>query len=174
MLTKNFWKIFTALVGRVQGETKEVTVTLPSGSSYTNNIYGTNAKPYSVLGAICAPWCNEKIGTWFGVWYGTGTTLPTLDDYKMEAPITDGSLSTKAGSAALVASVEADCVRISVPHSVTNLTSQDITISEIGCLGQIESGNSFLLDHTVLETPIVVPAGKTIALEYVIKFPYGS
>jgi hypothetical protein len=70
--------------------------------------------------------------------------------------------------------VEADCVRISVPHSVTNLTSQDITISEIGCLGQIESGNSFLLDHTVLETPVVVPAGKTIALEYAIKFPFGN
>jgi hypothetical protein len=93
----------------------------------------------------------------------------------MEAPITDGSLSTKSGSASLVTSVEADCVRISVPHSVTNLTSQDITISEIGCLGQIESdGNSFLLDHTVLETPVVVPAGKTIALEYVIKFPFGN
>ena len=175
MLTKNFWKVFTALVGRVQGEVKEVTVTLPNGSSYTNNIYGTNAKPYSMLGAISGPWCNEKIGTWFGVWYGTGNTPASIDDYKLEAAITDGSLSAKAGSSALVASVEADCVRISGPHSITNVTSKDIAISEIGCLGQIESGgNSFLLDHTVLETPIVIPAGKTVALEYVIKFPFGS
>ena len=68
-----------------------------------------------------------------------------------------------------------DHVRISATHQVTNNTDADIAVSEIGCFGNLSaSGKPFLLDHTVLETPVVVPAGKTVTMEYVIKFPYGN
>jgi hypothetical protein len=175
MLTRNFWKVFAPLVGRIQGEYTEVSLKLISGNNFTATVYQTSSMPYSLLGAVCAPWNNAEIGNWFGTWYGTGTTPATIDDYKLEKPITDTSITGRSGSKALVISLDADGVRFSAPHSLTNTTSNDIVVSEIGCFGQMDSSKSaFLLDRTVLETPVVVPAGKTVAMEYVIKFPYGT
>ena len=175
MLTKNFWKIFAGLVGRIQGETKEVTVTLPDNTQYTDTLFASSSRPYGLLGVLSTPLCNNYIGSWYGTWFGTGTTPPTIEDVTLEAPITDESIACKGSTQSLIVVTEPDCVRISAAHSLTNTTSKDITIKEVGCFGKINSEQgAFLLDRTVLNTPIVIPAGRTVPIEYAIKFPYGT
>ena len=175
MLTRNFWKVFAPLVGRFQAGSTEVSVKLINGNNLSATVYGASNMPYTLLSAMSIPWNNAEIGNWFGTWYGTGTTPATMDDYKLANPITDTSITGRSGSKAMVITLDADGVRYSAPHSLTNTTSNDIVIGEIGCFGQVDgSKSSFLLDRTVLETPVVVPAGKTVAMEYVIKFPYGE
>jgi hypothetical protein len=60
-------------------------------------------------------------------------------------------------------------------HQLTNKTDEDIYIWEVGLhILFATGGKAYMLEHTVLEEPIVVPAGNTISTEYVIKFPYGT
>lgn len=175
MLTKNFWTIFTGFAGRISGSTKLITMTKIDGSAYSDTIFGTAAKPYTLLGAICLPECSTKYGTWYGTWYGRGRTPATADDYTLEDPITDGSLTGASGSSALITTVANGYMQISAPHSVTNNTNEEITIGEVGCFGMTYSnGSGVLLDRTVLDEPITIPAKGTVAFEYVIKFPFGA
>ena len=177
MLNRNYWKFFGSIMARYQGSTYSMTVTLPSGASLTETLLSSSSRPYNVLGAISAPMTDSTYGTTVpGAWYGKGTTPPTLDDYTLEDPITDGSLTATCGGTANLMRVEAaDHYRISAVHQVTNNTNQEVTISEIGSFGSASGGAKvIMLDRTVLETPIVIPAKETVSLEYVIKFPYGN
>lgn len=177
MLTRNFWKILGAVLGKLYGGTYYVDMALPDGTTVSYDLQSTGAKPYSVLGAIADPYATSDYATnKAGTWYGTGRTPATLDDVKLEAPITDGSISITCGTnLALLKTESSDHYRFSATHQITNNTAQEIALSEIGCFGIMSASTSAkacLLDRTVLETPIVIPAKETVSVEYVIKFPY--
>ena len=175
MLTKNFWALFTGFIGKIQGSSKTVAMKKVDGSNYSETVFSSSSKPYTMLGAIAIPLSDTRYGTFHGTWYGKGRTPATWDDYTLADPITDSSVIGTAGTEALVNNVSTDHVEISVPHSVTNQTDNPITIGEIGCFGQAYSGGSaILLDRTVLEEPITIPPRGTVRFEYVIKFPYGT
>ena len=177
MLTRNYWKIFGAIMPRLGGNTYSATVKIVDGTTLTETMFSSAAKPYTILGAIAAPKANSLYGGGTtGTWYGKGTTPATIDDYALEDPITDSSLSIACGGAsALVRAEGPDHYRISVAHQVTNNTDEEITVSEIGCFGVLTNGGKVcLLDRTVPEEPIVIPPKETVSLEYVIKFPYGT
>lgn len=176
MLTKNFWSIFSAVMSRYEANSYYAPVVYADGTEGSEPLLTSSSKPSTVLGAMVLPRSDSNYGSSIGTWYGRGTTPATVDDYALEAPITDDSLTgTCGGISALLKTAGADHYRISITHQVTNTTAQEITISEVGCFGQLSSGGkAVLLDHTVLETPITIPAKETISLEYVIKFPYGN
>lgn len=177
MLTRNYWRFFSAMMARLTGVTYSVTVTLPDGTTITDGLLTTSSRPYNVLGTIAAPYSDATYGkTIPGTWYGKGTTPAALDDYTLEAPITDGSITAICGgNSNLVRAEGPDHYRFSAVHQVTNNTDEEIAISEIGCFGSITNGGKVLmLDRTVLKTPVVIPPRETVPLEYVIKFPYGT
>lgn len=177
MLTRNYWQIFSAIMSRSGGNTYSATVKAVDGSTITETMFSSAAKPYTILGAIAAPKANSLYGGGTtGTWYGKGTTPATIDDFALEDPITDGSLSIACGETSALARAEGpDHYRISAAHQVTNNTDEEITVSEIGCFGALTNGGKVcLLDRTVLETPITIPPKETVSVEYVIKFPYGN
>ena len=177
MLTRNYWKIFGAIMPRLSGNTYSATVKIVDGTTLTETMLASTAKPYTILGAIAMPKTSSLYGAGTtGTWYGKGTTPATIDDYALEDPITDDSLSiTCGGASALVRAEGPDHYRISAAHQVTNNTGEEITVSEIGCFGILANGGKVcMLDRTVLEEPIVIPPKETVSLEYVIKFPYGT
>lgn len=177
MLTRNFWRVFGATMPRLSGNNYSATVKIVDGTTLTETMLSSTAKPYTVLGAIAMPKASSLYGAGTtGTWYGKGTTPATIDDYALEDPITDGSLSiTCGGSSALVRAEGPDHYRISAAHQVTNNTDEEITVSEIGCFGILVNGGKVcLFDRTVLETPVTIPARETVPVEYVIKFPYGN
>ena len=176
MLTKNFWSIMGVVMPRYEANSNYAPVVYADGTAGSEALLSSSSRPHTVLGAIVLPRSNSNYGSSIGTWYGRGTTPATVDDYALEAPITDSSLTgTCGGISALLRVAGADHYRISVTHQVTNTTAEEITISEVGCFGQLSAGGKVvLLDHTVLETPVVIPPKGTVSLEYVIKFPYGN
>jgi hypothetical protein len=175
MLTKNFWSLASQLLGRYNNSSKSVVLTNTSGGTASETPYSSTAKPYTVLGSVCLPKVTNY-GNSHGVFYGRGRTPATMDDYTMEDPILDGSITTsEGGPGALTVALNEDHLRISGVHQLTNNTAEDIYIWEVGLhILFATGGKAYMLEHTVLEEPIVVPAGNTISTEYVIKFPYGT
>jgi hypothetical protein len=91
---------------------------------------------------------------------GTGTAPPTRDDFRLASPL-----------ARVIATVH-----INEDAGIVTLTAgftwtEDRTIAEIGLILQANIRESpyvitFLLDRTVLDPPITVPAGHTLTVVY--------
>jgi hypothetical protein len=184
MFTKNFysvlfWTLFDkdAPVKRTDGtEQSEMAVsrftkaTAPSsgGANYWN--------------ALMYKWAST-INT-EGIFFGTGKTTPTADDYKPENILGTGSISVANPSRITVNQTD-DYVEAIVSFAVTNISSSTITISEIGCLGYLrESSTSYytadsthppyLAERQLLETPITLGAGEAEGIQYRVRFSYGA
>lgn len=95
-----------------------------------------------------------------GVVFGSGATVPTVDDYKLGSSI----IKNLATSSVLTQELDVNgaAVRTSV-ITITNNNTEDVTISEVGYVGRMSSSDSSasssyaLLDHTLLEEPITIP-----------------
>lgn len=102
-----------------------------------------------------------------GIGFGSGTTPPTIDDYKLESAISKGlsfSFTQSHGN---------PCTWI---ITITNTSDKEITIAELGMFTSIyssyyNSGSDItaLVDRTVLDTPVTIPAGGIGKIEYAIK-----
>ena len=103
-----------------------------------------------------------------GIVVGSGRTPATIDDYKLESMITSGL------SASIAKSIDSDNDTI-IALTFTNTSSADITIGEIGYVGTVYIDNNFggskyvLLERTVLDSPVTIPAGGIGKIEYSIK-----
>lgn len=113
-----------------------------------------------------------------GIYLGTGDTAPTEDDYALASRITTGLTAS--------APVQSNGVDESgnpykqLIFTLTNTTSADIVVKEIGYVQSLRSGyvnsptvitnNRFMLDRTVLSSPVTVPANNgTVAIKYTLK-----
>ena len=108
----------------------------------------------------------------YGVLFGAGTTPPTNGDHKLESTITSG-LTASAPSEALTTETD-DYYEITATYGVYATT--ETTISEIGIFCNTSTtastnsnGGMFLIDRTVLETPIIIPAGQSKQVTYTIR-----
>ena len=108
-------------------------------------------------------------GPWFVV--GRGTTPATLDDYALEDLITSDLSCTVATA------VDEDNDAV-YKLTLTNTSSEDITIGEVGIHSTCYYGNNSsartcwaLLERTVLDTPLNIPAGGIGMIDYTIKLP---
>lgn len=114
-----------------------------------------------------------------GVIVGSGNTPPTEDDYKLDTQITSGL--TQSGSTTVVYGADSDGNPYKQMDMILqNTTASDIVIREVGYLQWLEgstvqyatTGNEqfpALLDRTLLETPLTVPANNVAVLRYVLK-----
>lgn len=105
-----------------------------------------------------------------GILLGSGTTPPTIDDYKMESLISSG-FSTTVG---VSLDDNNDAVHI---ITVTNTSDGDIVVGEVGYSGVAYSGAGsgmyiVLMDRTVLDSPVTIPAGGVGKITYTIRMNY--
>lgn len=150
-----------------------------AGDTHYGGAVGT-VPTIALLTSLTASGSNSSAG--FAL--GSGTTTPTEDDYTIETLISSG-LSLTATPAKIQAydSVN-DVYSIFFDLAINNTSSAEITISEI-CMFQIMYGttnlgdnvntgfaykNSVMLDRTVLDTPLVLPAGQGATLRYSFDF----
>lgn len=94
---------------------------------------------------------------------GTGTTTPTTDDYEIQneaAGITCDSTSIGFTS------------NFTKTYTATfsNSTASNVNITELGLFATNSDLQTFLLDRTVLSTPITIPAGESKTITYEIVF----
>lgn len=141
-----------------------------SGSSY---LVGA---PYSYEGDIGAcmatPRCGAQDATGVGIYFGRGTTPPTENNYRMEDVITTGLSFTTQG--VKTTKPNAGVYVVENTFIVRNTASEEITISEIGCIGLAGKSSSkkyyCLYERQVLDTPVTIAPGESKLITYRITF----
>lgn len=112
-----------------------------------------------------------------GIIFGTGNTPATDEDYEIESQITSG---ITVASPIISKGMDGDKCYITLRYVVSNTTSSDIIIKEVGLRGSTMCGTSagqttsiskkyILFDRTVLTTPLTVPASSNAVLEYTLE-----
>ena len=160
MLTRNYYNAHRAALGR---------------TVITNGMTDIN-------GSVCNAGYNDiyvpspfltyvTFNAYGGILIGTGTTPPTLDDYKMESQIQSG----------MNASNSRGFDENGNPYTIitlTNATDKAITVGEVGVVtsGYYNAGSSgskhILVDRTVLDTPLTIEPGGVGQITYTIRMNY--
>lgn len=97
---------------------------------------------------------------------GTGTTNPTPSDYDLE------NVNTDIGCTIVNTSFSDNTNTKVYNVTFSNPTANDITINEIGMYGKMPYYNNgyktgyVMLDRTVLNEPVTIPAGESRTLTY--------
>lgn len=126
------------------------------------------------VGAIPTTTKSSVTDATFGVYFGTGATPATKDDYTLESPITSGMTVTNYGNTSLVDFIytedEHGNQTFSVPYVLNNTSGAEINVYEIGVITPISSNGAtvwpVLMERTVLPEPVTIPAGESRMITY--------
>ena len=163
MLTKNFYSYMNAAFSAAG---KETTFVKTDGTTAKLR-YSNSNTPFAVMNK----WGVNNTG--YGVSFGTGTTPVTMSDYSIESALGETQISVSYPNSVSY-SRDNTFDMYSVSFGVTNKTAEAITISEVGLIASPYSTNYVLVDRTVLDTPITIPAGQSKQITYTIRFNYGD
>lgn len=116
-----------------------------------------------------------------GVIFGTGTTPPAADDYTLSGEIICG-LTTSNTMVSYTSKSDDEAQVLTSLFTITNTTGEDFTIGEVGllvntyCYDSTHPSNfgyrGFLVERTVLDTPVTIPAGGVGQVTYTIRMDY--
>ena len=115
-----------------------------------------------------------------GVAFGSGTTAATDEDYALETMITTGISTSASPTVTTEFDTTINKYVARVDYTLANSTASDITISEVGrfirvqpasAIGQATANaantyKSIMVDRTVLDTPITIPANTSGVVRY--------
>lgn len=91
------------------------------------------------------------------IWLGSGTGAVTIDDYCLEKPILEGFNASLVRNSKCM-DESGNCFS----EYIVNITAtKDITVSEIGFVYY-----NFLIDRTILETPLSLKTGQSGSIKY--------
>ena len=166
MLTKNFYSCLRARLG----ESATVPITETDGNFQANGGFEKFAPvlPFDAMNRYSSS--DTNVGTCFG----SGSTPATVDDYRLEQRI-DSGISVTTQTRASCTSTET-YMEYSATFGVTNTGTEDKTIAEIGLIisgHQTNYTTRVLVDRTVLDKPVTIPAGQSKQITYTIRFNYG-
>ena len=173
MLTKQFQKVYR---GAVTGESYQVricngnTVTVTYPDSIANNYHAMATRTMVNIPALMK---KDNFTYAFGtsssggVSFGTGTAAGTEDDYT----ITQKVMNSGTGLAVTMNVVQ-DGSTYTGTYTITNSGSAAVTIAEVGLFGTCPYASSssylYLIDRTLLEEPLTIPAGGVGKVVYTI------
>lgn len=170
MITSNFYRsvgvmfktVSAAKVKNVSGNTKTC---YHPGSTYLYNWYIGGSTNGSSL--FYAPQVTSSNG---GVWFGTGNTPPTFDDYKLSGTQVLGLAATKV----LTLDEDDEGGGITGTYTLINNNASEVTISEVGLFAPIfTSANKIdtyqMWERTVLDNPVTIPAGGVGKVTYTVR-----
>ena len=119
----------------------------------------------------------------YGIYFGSGSTPASKEDYKLESPITAGlqivNPTFKKTDGVWDVPIEESNGQYSLVSSFTvkNTTESDITIREIGAFVEFNTAgdyyhyfNPVLFKRDVLDEPITIEPGKVKIIDYRLTF----
>ena len=173
MVTKNYYRLLAYLFSRnLKIKAKNYSgndISFIANATNQAIVLGWGREDGSVYAASMAN-LRTSLSSYGGVIFGNGDTPPTSDDYKLAGDIITGFNYSQA----LTQVVNETAVTATAVYTITNTNSTEINIKEIGLIGNAsntaETANKFLLDRTVLDTPVTIPAGGIGQVEYTITF----
>lgn len=187
MFTSNFYKTLSGLMFNDNINTNAVTPqvvdyqgnaqyvnTNPASGTYNALIFGYGSTSYTSLNNVNKAYSNSMVG----VALGDGDAPATLSDYKLSGNI----LSTFSYSCSVVRETDEDGSSLSNCITITNTGSDDMTIKEVGLFshcnayrtapGGAVTGKPCLIERTVFDSPITIPAGGVGQVTYTIRMNY--
>ena len=174
MLTNNFYKaVAGALSGNTERNMKEMTKTDGTVTSSLTSSYAVpnEMNPFCHMSGVYSA-NNSQLtsANGGGILIGTGTTPPTVNDYKLENQITSGFGSTtsfpNSDSAVYNTKGIVSCCTITNSSQTDNLV-----INEIGYIKGRAGYWNILYDRIVLDTSITIAPGATKTIEYRLNMP---
>ena len=159
MLTKNFYSYMRAAL-----QNTAATFIKPDGTTQDIAL-DQNKPPFTVMYS----WASQVNAD--GVSFGTGTTPAVASNYKLESILSSAQISVATPSTVSFSRFDA-YDEYSVTFGVTNKTAEAITISEVGLTTMPNAFYHALLDRTVLDTPVTIPANQSKQITYTIRFNY--
>lgn len=173
MITRNFKNMLETCMARSSGAYGALPIKGTTGNiGYTNPGANQTPFPYNVGSTNLSL---SKTST--GIHVGSGNTSATEDDYELDNQITSGL----SGTTLVTKSVENGKLYLVLDVTLTNTSSGDITIKEIGYVQSHQyvttQGGSglannfpFLMERTVLDSPVTIPAGDFATIRYKIGY----
>lgn len=108
--------------------------------------------------------------------FGNGKTPATGDDFNIESPLSNISITSQSG---INISVDSAGISLSATFGVKNNDSVDVEVCEICHFEALRYSNAssnnsniYLIDRTVLDTPIVIPPREVRHITYTIRLNY--
>ena len=168
MLTNNFYSV---LAQNMIGTVKPDSIKTTSGALGKINNAGGSYLPFFISGS------NNKVDLSIvnqnyssskgGVVFGDGNTPATAEDYKLAGNIIKGFTAI----ANLAHSIDNGVAQVVATYTIN--ASSEVTIKEIVAFAYTGGGNSaYIVDRTVLDTPVTIPAGGIGQVVYTITFNY--
>ena len=173
MVTRNFYNaVVHQLVANSLSNLTNFKLNMTKTDGTKPDEYNTvNAFPYTLNNVVYqAPTIDQITGSFSSsigktLFIGSGTTPPTIDDYKLENQITTGFSASITGSSSIDAIYSSG--QFTITLTIVNTQTENLVISELGyCVYGI-----FLYDRIVLDTPITIAPGATKTIEYRLKVP---
>lgn len=166
MFTKNFYGgLWPSLVS--DGTTSKQNFTDITGT--VRNMYSSSSCRISIDDSLRNVRTNVSDE---GVVFGNGDTNPTLDDYKLSGDI----ITTITSSYSKNTVYDEQGTTITTVYTITNTGEDAIKIGEIGLLSVLYRATNytatFLIERTVLDEPITIPAGGVGQVTYAIRMEY--
>ena len=178
MFLKNYYKTMVAYVTNkrlyfknVNGEETKLIST--AENLITRFGYDNNGLSCPSMYVIRQNYTTSANGGTGGVIFGTGSTPPSIDDYCLSGEIVTGFNWT-----ANVNKTESDSgVSVKAIYTITNTISESITIREVALMSALHgayNGAAYcgLIERTVLDNPVTIPAGGVGQVVYTITFNY--
>lgn len=168
MLTNNYYAIL--INSQINPLSSENTVSLPL-ISITGSTFSPSVHNWGYLDFGDVPTGNSS-----NIIFGDGIIQPTRGDTKLSGKeIEELEIEVQSGS---YKNFE-DKVIATKQLFIKNSGIDSVTVGEVGWTANIqEKGSSLkhtvLLDRTILETPITIPAGKQAQINYTISWERGS
>lgn len=176
MFTKNWYKLMALNVFNTTTSFKKPDGSDKSHSGASNHALmaiGGSATSYNGNGYYAPQMCRvlksltSGLG---GVVFGTGNTPPTIEDYTLSGSI----ITTFSASVAVTKSVDDDGGSITGIYTLVNTASDEITVSEVALLAPYYPGDGYMVmvERTVLDSPLVIPANGVGQITYTVKLVY--
>lgn len=182
MFTKNWYiGIAAAMCGKTSLGSSNFKFKTCNGSIYERS---SDNKNWILMGfsndnsAAYSPlkYLRTSLGNYGGVILGNGVGQSTLDDYNLSGNIITGGYTYNSS---VVSSDSENGMKVKAIYTITNTSSADITISEIGMVAcpdatysSTRAEHKCLLEHTFLDEPVTIPANGGIGqVVYTIEIP---
>ena len=176
MFTNNWYKTLASAITKNSAKNfinvNGVETGLHSGNSSSNIALGSDngSSETAYIGRLVQTYTGSG-----GVRMGTGDTPATVDDYKLSGNLITGYSFT----AKIETKNSAESDKITATYTITNTSSSEITIKEVGIVAKMAKTTSTpqtqhmgLLERTVLDEPVTIPAGGVGQVVYTITFNY--
>ena len=177
MILSNFYRILETFS---KGKDNGASTTLVKMDGTTVNCRWSSGREYYIYDILYFSQLSSHSNslTTSGIAFGTGTTPPTFNDYKLS-----GELITNLSVSNTVSKNQDGngTIEFTTVSLITNNNATDVTIGEVAYVHMNQScyptstsiiTGYYMCERTVLDTPVTIPAGGIGQVTYTIRMNY--